>query len=393
MARQQRHAKTFRAPIMIPYGRQTIEEDDIQAVSETLRSDWLTQGPKVEEFEKALAHYCGAKHAVAMANGTAALQAAYFAAEFKKGDEFITTPITFASTASMGLWFDARPVFADIDPHTGNIDPADVEAKLTEKTRAIVPVDFSGRPVDLDALRAIAKKRSLLLIEDGCHALGASYKNRKIGSIADMTVFSFHPVKSITTGEGGAVLTNDDALAEKLSLFRIHGITRRSRNWVYDIGCLALNYRITDMQCALGVSQLKKIDRFIQARQTIAERYDKGLANIEGLTRPPACRPGESAWHLYPVCIDNEKVEGGREAVFEDLRTADIGVQVHYIPVYRHPLYRDLGYSAGLCPKAENYYEGVISLPIFPRLTPEEQETVMRTIRKIIGARLKTNAK
>ncbi|MFH2204165.1 MAG: UDP-4-amino-4,6-dideoxy-N-acetyl-beta-L-altrosamine transaminase [Elusimicrobiota bacterium] len=366
---------------MIPYGRQTIEEDDIRAVTEVLRSDWLTQGPRVTEFEQALAEYCGAKHAVAMVNGTAALQAAYFAAGFEEGDEFVTTPLTFAATASMGLWFGARPVFADIDPDTGNLDPKQVERLITEKTKAIVPVDYSGLPVDLDAFRQLAQRHRLFLIEDGCHALGASYQGRKIGSISDMTVFSFHPVKSITTGEGGAVLTNDDELAAKLSRFRMHGITHRSPDWRYDICCLALNYRITDIQCALGISQLRKLDGFIRRREEIAAAYLEDLVGVEELRLPPAAAAGACAWHLFPV-----RLKSDREAVFHDLRGRGIGVQVHYIPVYQHSLYRKLGYASGACPLAERFYEEELSLPIFPTLAERERRRVVQELLEALAS-------
>jgi len=370
---------------MIPYGRQTIEEDDIRAVSEALRSDWLTQGPRVAEFETALARYCGAKHAVAMANGTAALQAAYFAADFKEGDEFITTPLTFAATASMGLWFGAKPVFADVDPATGNLDPADAEKKVSEKTRAIVPMDYSGRPADLDAFRKIADRRKLLLIEDGCHALGASYKGKKIGSVSDMTVFSFHPVKSITTGEGGAVLTDDDALASRLSSFRMHGITKNHPDWRYDIGQLALNYRITDFQCALGISQLKKLDGFVSRRQEIADAYLSDFAGVEEIRLPLPATKGESAWHLFPIRFRRDKLKAGREQLFVELRDNGLGVQVHYIPVYRHPLYKKMGYSGNQCPHTEDFYEEVVSLPIFPKLTESDRKTAVRIVKEVVA--------
>lgn len=378
---------------MIPYGRQTIEEDDVQAVADALRSAWLTQGPRVAEFEKALAAYCGAKHAVAMANGTAALQAAYFAAGLREGDEVVTSPLTFAATASMALWFGAKPVFADVDLQTGNLDPKEVEAKLTPKAKVITPVDYAGRPADLDAFRDLARRRNLLVIEDACHALGASYKGRRVGSLADMTVFSFHPVKSITTAEGGAVLTDDDALAGRLASFRMHGIVRRHPDWRYDIGDLALNYRITDIQCALGLSQLKKLDRFVARRAEIAAAYLEDLRDVEELRLPPPAGPGESAWHLFPVRLRLDRLSAAREQVFLDLRAAGIGVQVHYIPVYRHPLYRDRGYPNGLCPRAERFYEEELSLPIFPALTEEDRRTVVRAIKDILARRAKAAAK
>lgn len=378
---------------MIPYGRQTIDEDDIRAVAEVLRSDWLTQGPKVAEFEKALAEYCGAKHAVAMANGTAALQAAYFAANLKAGDEVVTSPLTFAATASMALWFDAKPVFADVDPDTGNLDPRAVERAITAKTRVLAPVDYSGRPADLDAFLALAKKRKLLVIEDACHALGASYRGRRVGSVADMTVFSFHPVKSITTGEGGAVLTDDDKLADRLATFRLHGITKRYADWRYDIGNLALNYRITDIQSALGLSQLKKLDRFVARRAEIAAAYLRDLADVPELRLPPAAAPGGSAWHLFPIRLRLDRLSASREKIFLDLRSAGIGVQVHYIPVHRHPLYRDRGYPKDLCPEAERFYEEELSLPIYPLLKEAERLTVVAQLKSVLARHAKPLAR
>jgi UDP-4-amino-4,6-dideoxy-N-acetyl-beta-L-altrosamine transaminase len=364
-------------PINIPYGRQTIDDSDEKAVLESLRSDWLTQGPKVPEFEKALASYCGARHAVAVANGTAALQSAYAAAGFKTGDEFITTPLTFAATATAGLWQGARPVFADVDEN-GNLDPEAVEKALTPRTRAIVPVDYTGRPARLDALRAIALKRGVPLIEDACHALGTEDHGRKIGSCADMTVFSFHPVKSITTGEGGAILTDDDGLREKLERFRQHGIVR-GEDWEYAVEDQALNYRLTEFQAALGLSQLRRLDDFVARRRAIARRYHEAFAGWKDVETPPG--PVEaSAWHLYVLRLSG-RAAGSRRAVFQALRKAGIGVQVHYIPVYWHPLYERLGYPRGLCPKAEALYERIISLPIYPTLTEGQQGEVVRAVR------------
>ncbi len=367
--------------IRIPYGRQTIDDSDVAAVVESLRSDWLTQGPKVQEFEEALAAYCGAKFAVAYANGTVALQGAYAAAGFKDGDEFITTPITFAATATAGLWQGAKPVFADIDPVTGNLDPEAAARAITPRTRALCPVDFAGQPVDLAAFRALADKHKLLLIEDACHALGTSYKGRMIGSISDMTVFSFHPVKSITTGEGGAVLTNDAALRDKLVSFRQHGI-RRGEDWMYYVEEQATNGRLTDLQSALGLSQLKRLDGFVARRRELAKRYQKafaGWAEVENESLPV----DDSAWHLYVLRLQGAAGTKRRE-VFQALRAAGIGVQVHYIPVYRHPFYEKLGYKKGLCPKAEAFYERIISLPMYPTLTNAQQDEVVSVLRGIL---------
>lgn len=363
--------------IRIPYGRQSIDGSDERAVLESLRSDWLTQGPKVPEFEKALAAYCGAKHAVAFANGTAALQAAYAAIGLKDGDEFITSPLTFAATATAGLWQGARPVFADVDEN-GNLDPKACERALTPRTKAIVPVDLAGRPADLEAFRSLAARKGLRLVEDACHALGADLKGRKIGSWADLTVFSFHPVKSITTGEGGAVLTDDATLRDVMERFRAHGIVR-GQDWEYAVEEQGLNYRLTDLQAALGLSQLQRLDDFIAKRRAIARRYNEALADLEDLETPPGTIEG-SAWHLYMIRLKG-RAAGLRREVFRALRDAGIGTQVHYIPVYWHPLYQRLGYAKGLCPKAEALYGRILSLPIYPTLTEPQQAEVIAAVR------------
>jgi UDP-4-amino-4,6-dideoxy-N-acetyl-beta-L-altrosamine transaminase len=374
---------------MIPYGRQTIEDDDVASVASALRGDWLTQGPTVAEFEKALADYCGVKHAVVVANGTAALQAAYFAAGLKTGDEIVTTTLTFAATASAAVWMGAKPVFADIDDATGNLDPRAAEAAITAKTRALVPMDFSGRPADMDAFRVLAKKKGLLLISDACHSLGASLGGRKAGALADLSCFSFHPVKSITTGEGGAVLTDDDKLAKRLIQFRQHGVTKRYPDWRYEIGELAQNFRLTDFQCALGLSQLRKLDRFVARRAEIAAAYQKDLAGVDGLRLPPPAAPGACAWHLFPVRVP----AAARTAVFADLRAAGIGVQVHYVPVHRHPLYERLGYPRALCPKAERFSDEEISLPIFPTLSEAERAAVVAALKRSVAAHVPSAAR
>lgn len=366
---------------MIPYGRQTIDDEDIRAVTEVLSSDWLTQGPKVAEFEAALAAYCGAKHAVTFANGSLALQGAYAAAGLREGDELVTTPLTFAATASAALWFGARPVFADIDPRTGNLDPAKAAAAVTEKTKVLAPVDYSGRPADLDAFRSLAKERGLVVVSDACHSLGARYKGRRVGALADMSVFSFHPVKSITTGEGGAVLTDSDEFAARLEAFRKHGVTRRHPDWRYDVGMLGQNCRLTDIQCALGLSQLKKLDSFVARRRAIAKSYDQELRALPALELPPY--DADSAWHLYPVRLKLSALTADRARVFQDLRAAGIGVQVHYIPVYDHPLYRGLGYKAD-CPEADRFYAAELSLPIFPRLTDADRAAVVAALRAVL---------
>lgn len=364
---------------MIPYGRQTIEDDDIKAVVDVLKSDWLTQGPKVQEFEEALCAYADANFAVVFSNGTAALQGAYFAAGLNPGDEVVTTPLTFAATSNAALWQGLRPVFADIDPATGNLDPKAAAKAMTSKTKAIVPVDFAGLPVDLDEFKKLAKSKNILIIEDGCHALGATYKRKKIGGLSDMTIFSFHPVKSITTGEGGAVLTNKKEFYDRLMKFRSHGIVR-GQDWEYDVEDLGQNYRLTDMQSALGVTQLKKLDKFLKRRREIAARYDeafKGWGELETATPP---KDAQSGWHLYVIKL-SPKLASYRRDIFRALRKQGIGVQVHYKPVYYHSLYRQLGYKRGLCSNAEDFYERIISLPMYPTLTDAQQAEVVKVLR------------
>lgn len=374
---------------MIPYGRQSIDEDDIRAVSAVLRSDWLTQGPKVEEFEQALANYTGAKFAVAVSNGTAALQAAYFAIGLQPGDEIITSPLTFTATSNAAIWFGARIVFADIDSDTGNLDPVAVESLITKNTKAIVPVDYAGHPADMVHLREIASRHKLLLIEDSAHAIGAQIGERKIGTLADLTTFSFHPVKLITTGEGGAILTDNPEFAERLRLFRSHGITKSHLmepspgDWYYEQQSLGQNYRLTDFQSALGLSQLKKLDRFLEARRTIAIRYADALCDVPTLRLPVEREGFRSGWHLYPVRLSGA-VATKRGDIFRQLRKAGIGVQVHYIPVYWHPYYQALGYHRGQCPNAEAFYETEISIPMFPALSIADQQSVVDILKQIL---------
>lgn len=376
----------------IPYGRQCIEQDDIDAVMEVLRSDYLTTGPKVAEFEQVVADYTGAKHAVAVANGTAALHIACMAAGIGEGDEVITTPVTFAASANCALYCGAKPVFADIKADTYNIDPEQIEQKITEKTRAVIPVHFTGQPCEMEEITRIAKKHGLLVIEDGAHALGAAYKNQKIGSVSDMTIFSFHPVKHITTAEGGMVLTDDEGLYRKLSLYRTHGITRNADwmeetpdfltgqegAWYYQQTELGYNYRISDMQCALGITQMKKLERFVARRKEIAARYDKAFADEEGIITPKQQEGCDNSYHLYVIQVTKRP----RKEVFEALRAAGIGVNVHYIPVYKHPYYQHHGYADVCCPNAETYYSRAISLPMYPLLTDKEQERVIQEVKK-----------
>lgn len=371
---------------MIPYGRQTIEEDDIQAVVEVLKSDYITTGPKIAEFEGMVADYVGVKYAVAISNGTSALHAACFVAGIGKGDEVITTPLTFAASANCVLYCGGTPVFADIDPKTYNIDPADIERKITSNTKAIIAVHLAGQPCDMDAIHEIARKHNLLVIEDGAHALGSEYKGKKVGSLSDMTTFSFHPVKPITTGEGGMIVTDNEGFYQKLMLFRSHGITRdenlMTRNdgpWFYQQLDLGFNYRITDIQCALGCSQMKKLDRFLKRRKEIVSRYNKAFADCENIVTPYQLPDTESGWHLYIIQVKNYD----RRKVFEQLRKKGIAVNVHYIPVYMHPYYQEHGYKEVHCKNAEEIYSHILSLPLYPTLKEEEQEYVITTVKQI----------
>jgi UDP-4-amino-4,6-dideoxy-N-acetyl-beta-L-altrosamine transaminase len=373
---------------MIPYGRQTIDEDDIQAVVDVLRSDYLTTGPKIAEFEKAVADYVGAKYAVAIANDTAALHAACYVAGIGEGDEVITTPITFAASSNCVLYCGGTPVFADIDPKTYNIDPEDIRRKITDKTKAIIAVHLAGQPCDMDAIHAIAREHNLIVIEDAAHALGAEYKGKKIGALSDMTTFSFHPVKPITTGEGGMVVTNNEELYRKLVLFRSHGITRKEEemtrtegSWFYQQIDLGYNYRMTDIQCALGCSQMKKLDGFLARRRAIAKRYDEAFADCDNIVTPYQLPDTNSGWHLYIIQVRN----CDRKEVFEKLRENGIGVNVHYIPVYQHPYYRQHGYQDVCCPVAEEVYAHIISLPIYPRLSDAQQDEVIQKIKALLS--------
>lgn len=394
----------------IPYGRQSIDDADIEAVVKVLKSDYLTTGPAVAAFEKKVADYVGAKYAVAVSNGTAALHVACLAAGIGEGDEVITTPITFAASANCVLYCGGTPVFADIDPDIYNISPEELESKITPQTKAIIPVHYTGQPCDMDAILEIARKHDLLVIEDGAHALGASYKGKKIGSIADMTCFSFHPVKPVTTGEGGMIVTDNEELYRKLVLYRSHGITRDKDmmqqyedqlqqssdqvlqeaadmlrgdvmdpgGWYYQQLELGYNYRITDISCALGISQMDKLDRFLERRRQIAKKYDEAFADIPQIKTPWQQEGCQSGWHLYMI----QTMERSRREVFDGLRQAGIGVNVHYIPVYRHPYYQRNGYAGVHCLNAEAFYERAVSLPIFPGLTGSQQDYVIEHVIK-----------
>jgi perosamine synthetase len=375
----------------LPYGRQSVDEADIQAVVEVLRSDWLTTGPKVAEFEEAFATRVGAAHAVSFSSGTAALHAAAFAAGLKPGDEAITTPLTFAATANCVLYQGATPVFADIRGDTLNLDPEQLEKKISARTRAILPVDYAGHPADLTAILEIARRHNLIVIEDACHALGAEYGERCVGSIADMTAFSFHPVKHITTGEGGMVATNDAQLAETLRRFRNHGISSDARQrqsagqWHYEMVLLGFNYRLPDIVCALGIQQLKKLDANLARRRVIAASYTAAFREIPGVVAPTVRSEANPAWHLYPIRLDLQKLTVDRAEVFRALRAENIGVNVHYIPVHLHPYYRErFGYKGGEFPLAEDAYARLISLPMFHGMSDGDAEDVIRAVRKVV---------
>jgi len=376
----------------LPYGRQWIDEEDIEAVVEALKGDFLTTGPYVSRFERAIADYVGAKYAVAFSNGTAALHGACFAAGIGEGDEVITTPMTFAASANCVLYRGGVPVFADIDEKTYNIDPQSVEEKITERTKAIIPVDFAGLPADLDPILEIAEKHRLVVIEDAAHALGAVYKGRKVGSISDMTMFSFHPVKLITTGEGGIIVTNNEEYYERLLQFRTHGITRdRSRMaedhgpWYYEMQFLGYNYRLTDIQAALGLSQLKKIEKFLELRRRYAAMYNDAFKGMDELILPHQPEWAESGWHLYVIRLRPEKLAASRREIFEALQRQNIGVNVHYIPVHYQPYYRKLGYDKGICPKAERLYEEILSLPLFPAMSEQDVRDVIEAVKRTVG--------
>ena len=371
---------------MIPYGKQTIEQDDIQAVVDVLKSDFLTTGPKIAEFEQTVADYVGAKYAVAISNGTSALHAACFAAGIGPGDEVITTPLTFAASANCVLYCGGTPVFADVDPKTYNIDPDDIRRKITDRTKAIIAVHLAGQPCDMDAIHSIAREHGLIVIEDGAHALGSVYKGKKVGSLSDMTTFSFHPVKPITTGEGGMIVTDNEDFYKKMVLFRSHGITRddsmMTRNdgpWFYQQFDLGYNYRITDIQCAFGCSQMKKLDRFLARRKEIVARYNEAFADCDNIITPYQLSDTESGWHLYIVQVKN----CDRRQVFEAMREKGIGVNVHYIPVYMHPYYQEHGYENVHCANAEEIYSHIISLPLYPGLTSEQQDYVIDTLKSL----------
>ena len=374
----------------IPYGRQWVDDDDIRAVVEVLRSDWLTTGPLIEKFEAAIAEFVGAKHAVVVANGTAALHSGVYAAGVGPGDEVIVPALTFVASANCAVFQGATPVFADVEPDNLLLSPAQVEQKITPRTKAIVAVDYAGHPCDYDALREVASRHHLLLIDDACHAIGGSYKGRAVGTLADLNIFSFHPVKHITTGEGGAVTTNDDEMAHRLRLFRNHGITTDHRqreqqgSWFYEMVDLGYNYRLTDLQCALGLSQLRKLRGWVARRQEIARRYDSAFAGLKSIEPLRVREDVSHAYHLYVVRLNLEHLAIDRAGVFRYLRAAGIGTNVHYIPVHLHPYYRErFGTGPGMCPVAETAYERILTLPLFPAMTDDDVERVITVVKAV----------
>lgn len=368
----------------IPYGRHSIDEEDIKAVEEVLRGDWLTTGPKVPEFEKALCDYVRAKHCVAVNSGTSALDIAVGALELPAGSEIITTPFTFVASSNCILYNNCKPVFADIDSRTYNIDPEQIRKKITPKTKAIIYVDYGGQPCDMDEIKEIAEEKGLYLIEDACHALGAEYRGKKIGSFADITVFSFHPVKHITTGEGGAVTTENDELYAKLKLLRNHGIDKTQSEragYTYDMKMLGRNYRITDLQCALGISQLRKIEKFIKRREEIARIYGEEFGKIASITTPYTKLDVRHAWHLYTILLGWGI---NRDKFFDSMKAKGIGVNVHYIPAYKFTYYKQFGINPKDFPNTEEVYSRIITLPIFAGMSDEDCERVIAAVKESI---------
>lgn len=378
---------------LLPYGRQSVDERDIESVVEVLRSDWLTTGPKVREFERAFARAVGAAEAVAVNNGTAALHAAMHASNIGPGDEVVVTPLTFAASANCIVYQGATPVFADVDPRTLLIDPNDVKAKITPRTRAIIAVDYAGQPCDYDALGEIALRHDLALVADACHSLGGSYKGRPVGTLADLNVFSLHPVKAMTTGEGGMITTESFETAHRMRCFRNHGVTsdhcqrEKQGSWLYDMVELGHNYRLSDVQCALGLSQLPKVSEFVARRRAIARRYDEAVASMIGIERLGRGDNAESAYHLYVIRLNAACLSADRGRIFAALRAEGIGVNVHYLPVHLHPFYRKrFGTGQGLCPYAEAAYDAILSLPIFPAMSDEDAGDVVEALWKVTQA-------
>lgn len=377
----------------IYYGRQWIDEEDIAAVAATLRTDFITCGPKVDEMERSLEAYTGAKYAVAVSNGTAALHCACLAAGIGPGDEVITTPLTFAASANCALYCGAKPVFADINPETYNIDPQSIRERITDKTKAVVAVDFTGQAVENEAIRKICDEHHLVFIEDAAHAIATKYNGKQVGSLADMTCFSFHPVKTITGGEGGAVTTNNKDFYQKLVLAHTHGITHdealmeeapHEGPWYYEEISLGYNYRITDFQAALIVSQMKKLDAFAARRKEIVKRYDEAFSSVPEIIVQKEIPQSDTCRHLYIIRLDLEQLNCTRREFFDAMSAENVQCQIHYVPVYWFPYYQHLGYKKGLCPKAEEVYKGIMSIPLYPKMTDQEVEDVIHAVKKVV---------
>jgi perosamine synthetase len=373
---------------MLPYGRQSIIESDVEAVAEVLRGDWLTTGPAVGRFEAELARWTGGVPCVSVTSGTAALHVAYVAAEVRAGDEVVTSPLTFVATAATAALLGARVVFADVQPDTGNLDPDAVAALVTPRTRVVTAVDYAGHPADYDELRALADRAGAVLMADSAHSIGAAYKDRPVGALADLTTFSFFPTKTVTTAEGGAVAAADPERFRRAARFMNHGLVREPADqrepdvggWHQEVHEFGLNYRLPDVLCALGISQLRRLERFRERRRELVARYDVLLRDVPGLTLPARRAYVRPSWHLYPVRVR----DGRRREVYDRMRAAGIGVQVNYLPVYRHPVFEDLGYRRGLCPRAEAYYAEELSLPLFPDLTDAQQDRVVETLAAVL---------
>ncbi len=375
------------------YGRQWVDEEDIVAVEKVLRSDFLTCGPKVDEMERALEAYTGAKHAVAVSNGTAALHCACIAAGIGPGDEVITTPITFAASANCALYCGAKPVFADINPETYNIDPDSIEAHITENTKAVVAVDFTGQVVEVERIRKICDEHQLVFIEDAAHSIATKYNGKQVGSLADITTFSFHPVKTVTGGEGGACLTNNDEYYKKLVLAHAHGITHDEKimegaphegPWYYEEIALGYNYRITDFQAALIVSQMSKLDKFAARRKEIVKRYNEAFEMVPEIIVQKEIPEADTCRHLYIIRLDLDKLTCTRREFFDAMSAENVQCQIHYVPVYWFPYYRHLGYEKGLCPKAEEVYKGIMSIPLYPKMTDQDVTDVIHAVKKLV---------
>ncbi len=376
------------------YGRQWIGDDDVKMVADALKGDLITCGPFVDELEKELCKVTGAKYAVAVCNGTAALHCAAIAAGLGEGDEVITTPLTFAASANCARYVGAMPVFADVDPETYNIDPKSIEEHITERTKAVVAVDYTGQAVEHDMIKEICDKHGLTLIIDAAHAIGTKYKGQPEGSLADMTCFSFHPVKTITSGEGGAITTNDPELYRKLRLASQHGIVRNPAEmveepegpWVYEMQELGYNYRMTDFQAALLISQLHKLEAFSSRRKEIVRRYDEAFSDVPEIFVQKEIPESDTTRHLYIIQLKLDKLNCSRREFYDALSAENVQCQIHYVPVYWFPYYQKLGFEKGLCPVAEGIYKGIMSIPLYPLMTDEDVEDVITAVKKVVGA-------